>query len=212
MAYDLEEQEQLATIKAFWRQYGNLLLTAVTVVLLAIAGWRGWGWHEARQAAAASVVYEQLQAAARGRDIERVKATAGTLVGEYASTTYAPMGALLAARAHLDAGDAKAARPLLQWVIDKSPEEAMRHVARVRLAGLLLDEQAYDEGLKLLSGSPPPRFEAEWSDRRGDLLLAQGKTDEARAEYRVALEKARADAPMRRVIQLKLDALGGAAS
>jgi hypothetical protein len=43
MAYDLEEQEQLATIKAFWRQYGSLLLTAVTVVLLAIAGWRGRG-------------------------------------------------------------------------------------------------------------------------------------------------------------------------
>jgi predicted negative regulator of RcsB-dependent stress response len=212
MAYDLEEQEQLATIKAFWRQYGNLLLTAVTVVLVAIAGWRGWGWHEARQAGAAAVVYEQLQAAARERNVERIKSTAGTLVGEYGRTSYAPMGALLAARAHVDAGDAKSARPLLQWVIDKSPDDAMRHLARVRLAGLLLDEQAYDEGLKLLAGSPPPRFEAEWSDRRGDLLLAQGKTDEARAEYRSALDKARPDAPMRRVIQLKLDALGGAAS
>ena len=56
MAYDLEEQEQLASFKAFWNQYGNFLLTVVTVVLLAIAGWRGWGWYQAREAAAAAVV------------------------------------------------------------------------------------------------------------------------------------------------------------
>jgi predicted negative regulator of RcsB-dependent stress response len=86
----------------------------------------------------------------------------------------------------------------------------MRHLARVRLAGVLLDQQAHDEGLKLLAGAAPAGFEAEWADRRGDLLLAQGKPEEARAEYRTALEKAGKSAPLRRIIQIKLDALGGA--
>ena len=212
MAYDLEEQEQLATLKAFWNRYGNFLLTAVTVVLLAIAGWRAWGWYQVREAAAASVIYDQLQVAAQARDVDKVKAAAGTLVEKHGRTAYGPMGALLAARVYFEAGDLKAARAPLQWVMDNAADDALRQLARVRLAGVLLDQQAYDEGLKLLAGSPPARFEAEWSDRRGDLLLAQGKTDEARAEYRTALDKARADAPMRRVIQLKLDALGGAAS
>jgi predicted negative regulator of RcsB-dependent stress response len=97
-------------------------------------------------------------------------------------------------------------------VVDKAADDGMRELARVRLAGLLLDEKAYDEGLKLLSGTPPAAFAAAWADRRGDLLLAQGKDAEARAEYQSALDKAEAGAPMRRVIQLKLDALGGSAS
>jgi predicted negative regulator of RcsB-dependent stress response len=212
MAYDLEEQEQLATLRAFWKQYGTLLMTVVTVVLLAIAGWRAWGWYQARDAAEAAVVYEQLQVAVRERAPDRVKAVVGTLVERHARTEFAAMGALLAARSHLEAGDPKSARPLLQWVLDKGPDEGMRELARVRLAGLLLDEKAYDEGLKLLSGTAPARFVADWADRRGDLLLAQGKTEEARAEYKIALDKAEAGAPMRRVIQLKLDALGGSSS
>ncbi|MBU6271383.1 MAG: tetratricopeptide repeat protein [Betaproteobacteria bacterium] len=210
MAYDLEEQEQLATLKAFWARYGNFLLTALTVVLLAIAGWRAWGWHQAREAAAASVIYDQLQVAAQARDVDKVRAAAGTLVEQHGRTAYGPMGALLAARVYFEAGDLKAARAPLQWVMDNAADDALRQLARVRLAGVLLDQQAYDEGLKLLAGAAPAGFEAEWADRRGDLLIAQGKTEEARAEYRTALEKAAKAAPLRRVIQIKLDALGGA--
>jgi predicted negative regulator of RcsB-dependent stress response len=210
MAYDLEEQEQLATLKAFWNRYGNFLLTAVTVVLLAIAGWRAWGWYQVREAAAASVIYDQLQVAAQARDVDKVKAAAGTLVEKHGRTAYGPMGALLAARVYFEAGDLKAARAPLQWVMDNAADDALRQLARVRLAGVLLDQQAYDEGLKLLAGTAPVGFEAEWADRRGDLLIAQGKAEEARAEYRTALEKAGKSAPLRRVIQIKLDALGGA--
>ncbi|MBP8305709.1 MAG: tetratricopeptide repeat protein [Burkholderiaceae bacterium] len=211
MAYDLEEQEQLANFKAFWNRYGNFLLTVVTVVLLAIAGWRGWGWYQAREAAAAAVVYEQLQVAVQSKDLAKVKAAAGTLFEQYGRSAYGPMGALVAAKAYFDGGDLKAARAPLQWVIDNASDDEFKHLARVRLAGIMLDQEAYDEGLKLLSAEPSVRFAAAYADRRGDLLLAQGKTDEARAAYQQAIDKSDTRSPMRRVIQVKLDALGGAA-
>ena len=211
MAYDLEEQEQLASFKAFWNRYGNFLLTVVTVVLLAIAGWRGWGWYQAREAAAAAVVYEQLQVAVQSKDLAKVKAAAGTLFEQYGRSAYGPMGALVAAKAYFDGGDLKAARAPLQWVIDNASDDEFKHLARVRLAGIMLDQEAYDEGLKLLSAEPSVRFAAAYADRRGDLLLAQGKTDEARAAYQQAIDKSDTRSPMRRVIQVKLDALGGAA-
>ena len=211
MAYDLEEQEQLANFKAFWNRYGNFLLTVVTVVLLAIAGWRGWGWYQAREAAAAAVVYEQLQVAVQSKDLAKVKAAAGTLFEQYGRSAYGPMGALVAAKAYFDGGDLKAARAPLQWVIDNASDDEFKHLARVRLAGIMLDQEAYDEGLKLLSAEPSVRFAAAYADRRGDLLLAQGKTDEARAAYQQAIDKSDTRSPMRRVTQVKLDALGGAA-
>lgn len=208
MAYNLEEQEQLENLKAFWKLYGNFILTVITVAALAVAGWRGWGWYQAREAAQASAVYEQLREAASARDVARVRAVAGTLFEQYGSTAYGEMAALVAARAYVDAGDPKAARVTLEWAVSNAKDDEFRHAARLRLAALLIDEKAYDDAGKLLAVDAPGKFAGEYADRRGDLLTAQGKPDEARAAYRKALEALGPDSPMRRLVQLKLDALG----
>lgn len=210
MAYDLQEQDQIDAFKAFWNRYGNTILTVVTVVLLVIAGWRGWGWWQQKQTAEASIVYERLRQAVEKKDIGQLKQVQGELFEKYSGTIYGSMGALVAARAHHDAGDLKSARAPLQWAIDKAKEPEHRQLARLRLAGILLDEKAYDEGLKLLAVDDAGAFAGAFADRRGDLLFAQGKRDEARAAYREALEKLDRNAALRSLVQLKLDALGGA--
>lgn len=210
MAYDLQEQDQIDAFKAFWSRYGNLILTLVTVVLLAIAGWRGWIWWQQRQTVEASVVYEQLREAFDKKDVAKVKTVAGTLTERYSRTVYASMASLLAARAHHDAGDAKAAKVPLQWAVDHASVPEHRMVARLRLAGILLDEKAYDDALKLLAVPDAGEFAGSFADRRGDLLLAQGKRDDARKAYREALDRLEAGSALRPLVQMKLDALGGA--
>lgn len=207
MAYDLEEQEQLATIKAWWDRWGNLVLTAVTVLLLAIAAFNGWRWYERHEAGNAGALYEEFLASLDGADVARKKELAGTLIERYGRTVYAPMAALQIAKVNLEAGDAGAARAQLRWVIDKSGHAELVQIARLRLAGVLLDEKAHDEALKLLGGEAPQTLAAAFADRRGDVLMAQGKADEARAAYQEALDKADAQHPLRPIIQLKLDAL-----
>lgn len=210
MAYNLEEQEQLENLKAFWNRYGNFLVTLVAVIALSIAGWRGWGWYQERQSAHAAAVYETLREAAGQRDIERVRAAAGQLFEGYGRTVYGPMAALVAAGAYLQAGDAKAAKIPLQWAIDNARDENFRHTARLRLAAILLDEGAYDEGLKTLDVESPGTFLGLYEDRRGDLLSAAGRRDDARAAYDRALAALGPNAALRSVVQLKRDALGGA--
>ena len=210
MAYDLQEQDQLDAFKAFWNKWGTLLLTVVTAVLLAIAGWRGWGWWQQKQSVEASVLYDQLRGAVESRDVAKVRQAAGPLFEKYPGTVYGSMGALLAARAYHDAGDLKAAKAPLQWVVDRSKDPEHVLLARLRLAGILLDEKAYDEGLRLLSVADAGAFAGAFADRRGDLLLAQGKRDEARAAYKTALERLESNAALRPLVQMKLDALGGA--
>jgi len=206
MAYDLQEQEQLATFKAWWEKYGNFILTVVTVVLLAVAGWNGWRWYERREAATAAVVYEQVLQALAQNNGAKVKELTGALIQSHGRTVYAAMAALQAARINHDANDLAAARSQLQWVIDKSSHEEFALVARVRLAGVLLDEKNYDEALRVLAGDVPPAHQTAFADRRGDILLAQGKAAEARAAWQLALEKAGPQHPLRQLIQLKLDA------
>jgi predicted negative regulator of RcsB-dependent stress response len=207
MAYDLEEQEQLAEMKAWWNKYGNFILTVITIVLLGFAAYNGWQWYQREQASQAAGVYGQLEKALAARDADKVGALAEMLTSKYGSTAYATMAALQAARMQAEAGKADRARESLQWVIDKSSHGELKAIAQVRLAGVLLDEKKYDEALKALAGDVPAAQVTAVADRRGDVLVAQNKFEEARAAYTEALAKADEQHPLRQLIQLKLDAL-----
>ncbi len=212
MAYNLEEQEQLENLKAFWNQYGNFIVTIVAVIALSIAAWRGYGWYQERQTAEAAAVYETLREAGRANDVDQVRAAAGELFEKYGDTAYGEMAALVAAGAYVQAGDAKAAKIPLQWAIENAKDDAFRHAARLRLASILLDEGAFDEGLETLDVEVTGAFAALYDDRRGDLASAAGKRDEARAAYDRALAALAPNAALRSIVQLKRDALGGEAS
>lgn len=210
MAYDLQEQEQIASLKAWWKQYGNLVTWALIIALSAYSAWSGWKWYQRSQAAQASVLYDELQKAVMGQDSAKVQRVAKDMEDKFSGTTYAQMAGLLAARAAIDAGDAETAKAQLRWVADNGKDESYKSIARIRLAGVYLDEKDYDAALKLLSSDFPEQFAAMAEDRRGDILLAQNKTGEARGAYQKALEKMSQTDPARPVVQLKLDSLGGA--
>lgn len=210
MAYDLEEQEQLASLKAWWNQYGNLLTWVLIVCLAAYAAWAGWNFYQRNQATQASQLYEELQKAISAKDNAKVLRAAGDMEEKFAGTIYAQMAALAAAKSAFEANDLKSAQAQLQWAAEKGKDAEYQAIAKIRLAGVYLDEKAYDDGLKILSGSFPPAFESLVADRKGDILVAQNKLDEARSAYQSALEKMDQKNPGRQFVQLKLDALGGA--
>lgn len=210
MAYDLEEQEQLATLKAWWQQYGNLITWLLIIALAGYAGWTGWGTWQRNQSAQAGQLYEELEKAVAAKDNAKVQRAASDMAEKFGKTAYAQMGALAAAKSAFDANDLQGAKTQLQWIIDKGTDEEYKAIARIRLAGILLDEKAYDAGLKVLSGDFPPQFAGAVADRKGDILIAQNKIDEARAAYQLALDKTDQKNPGRQLIQLKLDAIGGA--
>ena len=210
MALDLEEQEQVAELKAWWKQHGNLIVSAVLACALAFAAWQGWRWYQANQAAQAAGLYESLARAAQAGDGKALRDAAGSLIESYPRTLYAAMGALVAARFHFDRNDLKAAKTQLAWVIERSASEDFKDVARLRLAAVLLDEKAYDEALKVLDEKHGPAYDAQFTALRGDVLVAKGQPAEARTAYQAAIEKAAKDqGAFRESVRMRLEALGG---
>ena len=210
MALDLEEQEQVAELKAWWTQYGNLVVSAITAAAIAFAGWQAWKWYERGQASQAGALYDTLFRAGQAGDAKALRDATGTLIENYPRTLYASMGALTAARFYFDRKDLKSAKAQLQWVIDNARQEEFRDLARLRLAAVLLDEKAYDDALKLLDEKHDASFDAQYAAAKGDVLVAKNQAEPARAAYRVALEKAGAgNTPFRESVRMRLEALGG---
>jgi predicted negative regulator of RcsB-dependent stress response len=205
-----DEQETIESVKAWWAQWGNAPTWIVLVVLVAGAAWNGWNFWQRRQAAEAAVLYDQVQLAVASGDKAKITRVASDMEDKFSGTAYAQMTALAAAKALYAAGDEPAAKIQLQWVIDHAKDDEFKQVAKLRLASLLLDEKAYDAGLALLAEPQSDAFKGVVADGRGDLLAAQGKRDDARAAYKLALDTlSKNDTSMRQLIQFKLDALGG---
>lgn len=207
---DLEEQEQLDQLKAFWKQYGNLITWVLILALGGYAAWMGWNTWTRGQSVKAGVLFDEIEKAAQAGDAEKTARVFSDMKERYPGTGYAQQAAMLAAKVQLDKGQADAARAALAWAADNATEDEYRTVARLRLAGVLLDEKKYDEALKQLDGAKVKEFAALVADRRGDILLAQGKKDEAKAAYTEAWKAMGDNAEYRRIVEAKLAALGAA--
>ena len=214
-AFDLEEQEQISQIKGWWEQYGKFVTALAIVAALAGVVWQGWNWYVGKQSAEASALYDVVQQAAVEHNAQKAREAAGTLIEKYSGTAYADLAALLSAKVQAEAGDLKNARVPLAWAAEKANDPALRGLAKLRLAAVLLDDKAYDEALGQLSSVPDESLAARYADLKGDILVAQGKPAEARAAYKASVDALAAATKveavtLREIAQAKLDALGGA--
>jgi predicted negative regulator of RcsB-dependent stress response len=209
-ALDLQEQEQVDALKSWWKENGKWVLGAVTVALLGFAGMQFWKSHQAQQAGEAAKLYAEVEKQVMSNDPKRVNDAAAALIDKFGSSAYAPRAQLLAVQANLQAKDVTRAKTQLQWVVEHASESGLQDTARLKLASILLDEKNFDEALKQLNATHPEAFTGLYADLKGDVLSAQGKTEEARAAYKQALEKIDAKSMYRNLVQLKLDGLGDA--
>lgn len=205
---DLEEQEQLDQLKAFWNKYGNLITWVITLALLGFVGWNGWGWWQRDQAAKATALYDSLEAAEKAGDADKANRAFADLKERFPSTTYAAQGGLLAAKMQFDKGQVDTATATLGWVAEKGAE--YREVAKLRLAGLQIDAKQYDAANKTLDGIASPDYAPLVADRRGDIALLQNKTDVAKAEYAKAYAGLDKQLDYRKLVEAKLTSLGAA--
>ena len=210
--YDLEEQEQISALKAWWAQYGNMVVAAVVATALAAFGWQGWQWYQGRNAADAGSLYYVIQQAAERQDAQKAREAAGRLISEQGASASAQLGALVSAAVQFESGDLANARAQLEWVADKGNDPALRDLARLRLAGVLLQQGEFDAALARLQTASAPAFKPRFDDLRGDVLAAQGKAAEARAAYQAALDALAGQgddaATLREVVRVKLESLG----
>lgn len=205
---DLEEQEQLDQLKHFWKQYGNPITWGLIVVLAAFTGWNVYQYWQRNQASQASAMYDEVERVLRANDPEKIDRAFGDMKEKFGSTAYAQQAGLLVAKSYYEAGKIDLAKAALSWVAEKSSDEGYQAIARLRLAAVLLESKAFDEALKQLSGSFPADFQALVADRKGDIFQLKGDKAQALAEYNKAYKGMDERTEYRRLVEIKLNALG----
>lgn len=206
--YDLEEQENIESLKAWWKQYGTLVIAAVVAFVIGVGGVQGWRYYQGQQALKAAELYAEFEDAVKVEDAAKIGSLAQKIRAEFPASTYAPRAALRAAKSSVDKGERDKAVELLQWVGANSKDESLKALANLRLSAVLLDLGKHDEAVKAVTTPPTEAFAALFADARGDVYMAQGKNKEAADAYQVALDKLPKSAAYRNVVEIKRDSLG----
>lgn len=205
---DLEEQEQLDQLKHFWNTWGTLISAVLVVVFGALAAWNGYQFWQNRQASQSSALFDAVEDAVQAGDQARLEQAFSDIRSKYAGTVQAGQAGLLVAKVEVDKGNMDAAKSALEWVAGHAADEGYKALAHLRLASLLMEQKSYDDALKQLSNKFPIEFEAVVADRKGDVLALQDKKQEATAEYNRAYTAFADSAEYRRLVEVKLNALG----
>ncbi len=207
MALDLEEQDQLDALKAWWKVHGRKVIAAATALVLAVAGVQAWQAYQRKQTREAAALFNVLRQQLASHDLKQVREVGGQIMERYPRTAYAADAAMVVAQINFDSGDRASAKAQYAWLIEHARERQTRDLARLRLAVVLVDEKDYAGALKQLEEKHDAAFSGLYSDLKGDVFALQGKTAEAARAYRAALEQLPAEGSVRAHVQIKLDAL-----
>jgi len=205
---DLEEQEQLDQLKHFWKQYGNLITWILIVVLGAVAAWNGYHAWQRNQSVQAAAMFDEVEKVVRSGDTQKAERAFVDMKERFAKAIYTQQAGLLVAKMAYEAGKADIAKSTLGWVAENASDPGYASMAKLRLSAILIEAKAYDEALKVLGNGIADEFAALAADRKGDVYSLQDKKSEAKAEYLKAYKAFEAQSEYRRLVGVKLNALG----
>ncbi|MGD8483717.1 MAG: tetratricopeptide repeat protein [Thioalkalispiraceae bacterium] len=200
------EEEQVEAIKKWWKENGTSVVVGVVLGIAAIFGVRYWFDYQQAQAQQASSLYAQVLSSL-ATDQQKSEALASEIAANYASTPYASLTALSMAKAKVESKDFQAAQSYLQWVLDNGEDEGFQHIARLRLARLLIQAAKLDQAESLVKAAPETGFTSEYAELRGDIFLARNNMSKAAEQYRQAQAGLQPSSQRSQYLQMKIDDL-----
>lgn len=211
MEDNLTDQQRAEYIRTWLRENGWYLLAGLALGLAGLFGWRQWASYSTAHAEQASALYDELVAAIRVERTSRAEELTAQLASDFARSPYLDQARLAMARMKLERAQPLEATKYLEQVMNESRSEEVANIARMRLGRVLIQEEKYEDALKVLSAPGDSAFEPGFREVRGDAYYAMGKMEEARTEYEAALkgrDPATGDVAF---LQAKLDEVAGVA-
>jgi len=198
------EDEQVEALKAWWDKNGKFVIAAIVVVLLAVLGWKSWMQQKQAQLENASAAYQQMMDMMPKNPDGSLEA-GRAIIGEHSGTVYATMASLAMARIAVEKGDLDGAAAHLRAAGEHASQPELKLLAKLRLSKVLQAQGKSDEALAQVSSVQAGSLQAAFDEQRGDLLVEQGKSAEARDAYINALAGYSEVPDKHELVQLKLD-------
>ncbi|MDR3502539.1 MAG: tetratricopeptide repeat protein [Legionella sp.] len=189
MSVYMTEEEQLESIKKWWKRYGNIVSVIISVILFSIAGYRYFTWHQDKLTQQASIAYEQMMIALSNNNTKAVKSFANELIKDHSKSVYADAAHMTLAKVYVSKSKLDQAQSELRMVADNSKLRTLKQIAKIRLARILAANKSYANALSELSKVEDATYLPVINELKGDIYGATGKYEEAMNSYKQAMDE-----------------------
>jgi predicted negative regulator of RcsB-dependent stress response len=201
------EDQQIEAIKKWWKENGASLLLGLGIGVGALLGWREYLAYQTDHSAQASDLYQAVQTQVAQNRLDDAHINKADMIrNEYSDTPYAALVSMAQARHEFENGNIDDALMHLRWASENTTEPDVQHVAKLRLARILIAQKKYDEAETVLLADHPAAFTAGYEELKGDLYVAKGEIAQARVAYDKAINAT--DGNASRWLRLKRQDLG----
>lgn len=207
MSVYMTEEEQIESIKQWWRRYSFAITLVLSVLLLAFSGWRYWNWHLEKVQSEASNTYEHMMLSFSNHKNKDTRAYANQLINEYEKTVYADAAHMILARLYISHDDVVKARIELEAVVDHSAMPALKQISRIRIARLLTAEKSYNKALEELKVVNDVVYMPLVNELKGDIYAATGQFQQAILSYKEAITEVRTHGMGNMYLEMKTNEL-----
>lgn len=198
------DEETLEAIKSWWKENGKSVVGGLVIGIAAIVGYKQWGSYQSQQAESASSLFQIMNENIANKKFDEFYATGSEIILEYSSTPYASLASLAMAKKYIDDKKYEDAIKKLNWLLSNSNDAGVKHIARIRLARILLNEKKIEQAYDLVKDEQSSSFKSEYSELRGDVYVAKKKFPLAKAAYKSALATNIRNKEKREFIEMKL--------
>ncbi|MEG0481952.1 MAG: tetratricopeptide repeat protein [Acinetobacter sp.] len=210
----ISDEEQLDSLKSFFKKYGSAMVTGVLIALIAFFGWEYWQKKTLAENQNETAKVQQLMddAKAVGSDPKASAAlvtSADKIVKDNPDSVQAIQAQIVMAKLAFDKNDyATAERELKKVENSKLKDAGLLQVVKIKLADTQLAQKKFDEALKTLSVVDEPAFKATAEELKGDIYVAKNDIDNAKKSYQAAWNAVIERKQERQILQIKLESVG----
>ena len=135
---EVDEEVRREKLKRLWERHSNLIVSVALLIVLGVAGWRGYEWWELRKAAESGTQFEAaVKLAEDGKQAEAQAAFAK--IAKEGSTGYRILARFREGAELAKTDPAAAAKVYASLAADSSLDRSLRDLAGIREGLILVD-------------------------------------------------------------------------
>ena len=184
MREDLEQQEQMQHLKAFWKANGKWITSSLILVFLIVGSINGWKLWNNYNKEKASKILTNLEKNIEAQNTDIALRLYQEISKDYPNTLQAGLAGLLIAKSLISDGQRDEAASILDELTKNSQ---VKWLAIIRLSNVLLDLNRPGEVIEIIPEIIPDHWVGIVVDRRGDAFATLGDFESAKKDWLRAL-------------------------
>jgi len=190
MENNLTDQQQAEIVKKWLKDNGISIVAFIAIGIGGSLGFQSFQGNQLKKSENASKLFSEIEFSVKQQRLSQAQTLLQEMDNNFANTPYQDQSHFAMAKLYMDSLDYDNAIVQLEFLLENSSDNSLKHIARLRISRILIEQSKLTEAMELLMSvneiSQP--YQSNYESIKADIYALQGDIDNAQKSYQKALE------------------------